>query len=274
MKDIVPPLFYKYTPIEPWLPDLLSGDSLMFSPRDSFNDPFDSRPGLKVDFNTKEGKNYLQKRIKTSSSLKPGARILEAKRIARIEKNAHSDEYDGIRKLLDSVGILSLATTWDNLLLWAHYAKHHKGICVSLKSDIDLFRIAFKVIYQEELPIIIRPQDSAESMIDKTFLTKSKCWEYEDEWRILKRKASQYEKDTTYYPDKEFQRLMVDCNGPGFYKFDHNAIESVTIGMRTNIEDEKFVRDAMSKLGNGTPLYKAKPSKIKYQVERELLAVY
>ena len=246
----------------------------MFSKRDSFNDPFDSRPGLIVDLKTKGGRNYIHNLIKANSPLKPAARILETNRIARIQKATHSDEHEGVKNLLDSVGILSLATTWKNLLLWAHYAKHHKGICVAFKSNEDLFRIAFKVIYQDDLPVIIRPQDDPELMIDKTFLTKSKCWEYEDEWRIIKRKVSQYEKDTTHYPDKEFQRLMIDCNGPGFYKFRAKAIESVTIGMRTSASDEKFVIESMISSSNEVPLYRAVASKKKYEIERELIGIY
>ena len=274
MSNTVPPFFYKYTPIEPWLPSLLSGDSILFSARDSFNDPFDSRPAFKITLETKEGRKFFQEKLKQRTNLTPSQRILHVQKTAQLQKNATSEDNKGVEDLLDSTGILSLATSWENQLLWAHYAKHHHGICIEFKSDEDLFRMAFKVTYQDDLPTLRRPQDSPELMINKTFLTKSKCWEYEDEWRVIKVTSTQDEKDIAYSSNKEMQRLMIDCNGPGIYKFKPSAISGVTIGMRTTTQDEKFVRDSMIKLAHGIPLYRTVRSKVKYHVERKLLGIY
>lgn len=274
MKNSVPDLFYKYTPIESWLPQLLCGDSILFSARDSFNDPFDSRPGLKITLETKEGRRFFQDKLKEHSKLSPSDRILYRQKTARLQKNMGPDDNKGVKALLDQTGILALAISWENQLLWAHYANHHQGICVGFKSNVDIFRFAHKIIYQNNLPVILRPQDSLEEMIDKTFLTKSKCWEYENEWRIVKVSSSQEEKNIAYSEDKDLQKMMIDSNGPGFYKFDHNAVESVTIGMKTSPQNEKFVRDTMAKLGHNIPLYKTKPSKVNYQIERVLLGRY
>lgn len=274
MQRIVPPLFYKYTPIESWLPGLLSGDSILFSARDSFNDPFDSRPAFKVTLDTAEGRKFFQEKLKERTKLSPSKRIAYLQKTARLQKNMKPDDNEGIKALLDSTGILSLATSWENQLMWAHYAKHHQGICISFKSNIDIFRFAFEVSYQDDLPILLRPQDSADEMIDKTFLTKAKCWEYEDEWRVIKITSTQEEKNLVYSEDKEMQKIMMDCNGPGIYKFNHDSIESITIGMRSSKQDEEFVKNAMKNLNHRIPLYRAKPSSLKYNIERELLGVY
>lgn len=274
MQRTVPPLFYKYTPIESWLPSLLSGDSILFSARDSFNDPFDSRPAFKVTLDTVEGRKFFQGKLKQHTKLSPSKRIAHLQKTARLQENMKPDDNEGIKLLLDNAGILSLATSWENPLMWAHYAKHHQGICISFKSNMDIFRFAFEVNYQDDLPIILRPQDSASEMIDKTFLAKSKCWEYEHEWRVIKVTSTQEEKNLAFSKDKEMQKIMMDCNGPGIYKFDCNSIESVTIGMRSSKQDEEFVKDAMINLNHRIPLYRAKPSPLKYNIERELLGVY
>lgn len=269
-----PPHFFKYTPIEGWLPSLLCGDSLLFSSRLSFNDPFDSRPGFKVTLETKEGRNFMQGKLRSRTQLKPAQRIMHLRRLEQLQKRQTTDSNEGVNTLLDSAGILSLATSWENPLLWAHYAKHHKGICIGFHSNIGIFRLAHKINYEEKMPILLRPQDTPQQMLDKTFLTKSKCWEYENEWRIIKPKQTQYEKDVTFSKNLELKRLMLDCNGPGIYKFAKDSIESVTIGMRTPKQDEDFVKETMKNLGNHVPLYKVEALGMTYELRRKLIGVY
>lgn len=100
----------------------------------------------------------------------------------------------GISKGLgESTGILSLTEKHDNLLMWAHYAENHKGIVIGFDGENGFFHhqrtkddecnYIRKVTYSEERPAI--QLTTIEDMAD-IFLIKSKEWEYEQEWRMLK----------------------------------------------------------------------------------------
>jgi hypothetical protein len=45
------------------------------------------------------------------------------------------DMYDFIESSLRGIGIISFSETYRNLLMWAHYANNHSGICMEIYSD-------------------------------------------------------------------------------------------------------------------------------------------
>jgi len=77
---------------------------------------------------------------------------------------------------------------WDSLLMWAHYADSHKGVCLQFKDDSDpkklpagcLFK---KVRYSTHYPKLdaARVSEFEETLL----LTKSTDWMYEEEWRFV-----------------------------------------------------------------------------------------
>jgi tetratricopeptide (TPR) repeat protein len=76
----------------------------------------------------------------------------------------------------------SLAQAKDNLLMWAHYAEEHCGICIGYKfeylpSHIGKGEIAYKDTLLKE--------NEAFKAIEEYWLTKGKDWEYEREVRLL-----------------------------------------------------------------------------------------
>ena len=90
----------------------------------------------------------------------------------------------------------------DNLLMWAHYAKDHKGVVIKFECLRELdtaLCIARKVDYVETPPVIatldeyipyITGQDknkiNHDLLIYKLFQSKSTQWKYEKEWRVFK----------------------------------------------------------------------------------------
>jgi hypothetical protein len=92
----------------------------------------------------------------------------------------------------ESIGVLSLTERPDNLLMWAHYAQQHEGMVIEFDASHSWFKQRdddsglgrlYKLTYSDVRPL-------RESMVDLTiqelFLTKSKAWEYEQEWRMLR----------------------------------------------------------------------------------------
>lgn len=92
----------------------------------------------------------------------------------------------------ESIGVLSLSETCDNLLMWSHYAENHAGFVIALneqhpslngrRADTDEFFHPRQVAYQEQ-----RFTGALEGLgATEWLLTKSPDWAYEREWRVLK----------------------------------------------------------------------------------------
>lgn len=91
----------------------------------------------------------------------------------------------------ENLGVLCLTEKPDNLLMWAHYADHHRGVVIEFdeKHDFfnrrvgpqDEFRHFRKVLYSESRPTIFLNDSTAVDF----FYFKSKEWEYEQEWRLI-----------------------------------------------------------------------------------------
>jgi hypothetical protein len=93
------------------------------------------------------------------------------------------------------VGIYSLSKTFNDELLWAHYANSHAGFCIEyelnnlLDNHIYENRYSFPVLYNlNPSEIDLKDVSSASKntvLIQKAFGCKSKKWEYEKEYRIV-----------------------------------------------------------------------------------------
>ena len=75
-------------------------------------------------------------------------------------------------------GILCFSKTWDNPVLWSHYADRHRGIALGFDINSDMVQA---VTYKKKRP----PFRSAdESSIHTLLYTKHRDWRYEKEVRV------------------------------------------------------------------------------------------
>lgn len=268
-----PPVFYKYLPVESWLPNLLNGTSLLFSSRLSFNDPFDCRPAIKMN-TEKRGRDFFKDQLK-KTKLPPSKRLTLINTIMRRSKIDDNLDIEQTQENLDNVGVLCLAESWDNALMWSHYAKIHKGIAVGFHSNKSLFWVARPIEYTDELPIIFVPTTASEELFNQTFLKKAKCWAYESEWRIVKPPFTEEMREKQFF---EFiphmsvadARRLADQRGAGIYDFCKTAVESVTLGMRISDDDAAAVVSAIASAGLNIPIYKVLPPSTTYSLSRTL----
>lgn len=86
--------------------------------------------------------------------------------------------------------IYCLTPHCDSVLMWAHYAEKHAGICLELSATTEQVGRAQRVLYRDSFPIL-GPDDfnDPKALVDAVLLTKSKEWAYEDEYRIMARDA-------------------------------------------------------------------------------------
>lgn len=98
-------------------------------------------------------------------------------------------------KLDKHVGVLSLSELPENILMWSHYAANHTGFVLGFdatnphfgenNSDADDLRDLRPVLYTDERPK--GPLNELDWV--NLFWIKSNKWEYEREWRIVRRLA-------------------------------------------------------------------------------------
>ncbi|MDY6296540.1 MAG: DUF2971 domain-containing protein, partial [Schwartzia succinivorans] len=82
----------------------------------------------------------------------------------------------------------------DSLLMWAHYAHNHRGICVEyelMRFNRELMFSPVPIIYSDQKPSLqtidlSNPEEDSSRCFIKCLTTKSKEWSYEKEWRIIR----------------------------------------------------------------------------------------
>lgn len=110
-----------------------------------------------------------------------------------------------IRDFLSKLTVVCFsASGWDNQLMWAHYANSYSGICIEYDFEkMDKFiGFMYPVDYSDERPTLsmkdlglhkfdkdengnLKTEEVDMSAIFSYMLAKNKCWQYEEEWRII-----------------------------------------------------------------------------------------
>ena len=98
-------------------------------------------------------------------------------------------EFENLRT---KMGIACLSEAYDSLLMWAHYANNHCGMCVEyelLEFNRQLGFSPVPVVYSNER-VSIHTIETLERDIQGLFVesltSKSPEWSYEKEWRIIR----------------------------------------------------------------------------------------
>lgn len=174
---------FKYCPIGKNQLSALAQKKIWYSKPAGFNDPFDTKFYVRGRSRKFEQKLVSQK-ISTFLDKDISDTILTLKRTV--------DELLGdFKKGIENLGILSLASNNKNLLMWSHYASAHKGMCLEFKRINDTALADDKktkpMSYNDSYPSIhvtsiLSETDTLSNKI-RILHTKSKHWEYEQEWR-------------------------------------------------------------------------------------------
>jgi hypothetical protein len=175
---------------------LKSGELFFSKPRD-FNDPFDCFIDEIVDGTDEEFMKYLGEKGKSVEYIDE---ILRQKNSGELNfKKLLEDD-----KSQDYFKVFCLSKKFDNILMWSHYADDHKGICIGfqIRSWKDSLVIKCKegflqkilgnnylplyhVTYDDNRPRPYNIIKRDRNMICDFIYTKGKCWEYEEEYRII-----------------------------------------------------------------------------------------
>ncbi|WOI39321.1 DUF2971 domain-containing protein [Alteromonas sp. CI.11.F.A3] len=194
-----PQRLYKYLSFNSGSLKAITDAELKFTLPVDFNDPFDCLASYSDEFVSQSIK-VQRNNLYDSSGLKklsPAKKLLAGGRAKR--KAQSKAKEGGIYSTLRSsdIGVLSLTSNKDNLLMWSHYCKNHTGFVMEFEPqwfgergdcENSLVRleslVALKVIYSKERPVL-NGKESGQDRLDKLLLTKSIDWEYESEYRVI-----------------------------------------------------------------------------------------
>lgn len=240
---------YKYLPFTEGSLKMITEGTLKFTCPLDFNDPFDCVPGydpLSID-NIPLSRPDLIERV----AVYHGLSLEEAAKLG--VENAHKGVSSGdfSRGLIENLGVCSLSKIATNILMWSHYADHHKGFVVELRIsteapyDLLVPIMPFPVEYQEDRPFI---DWAKKGDVVKYFLTKSSDWKYEEE-----------------------ERILTTSEGPGIHAYSRSHfLCSVIAGAKISKADlahlESIVKSAGKEIGKDIPLYKAELAQDKYRI--------
>ena len=155
---------------------------LKYSLRHELNDPFEILPS-----NEAFAENFLKvgyfKYGKTKEDILKNMDSPDSSYIPSKHKDYAFDRY----------GIISFSETYDNLLMWAHYADEHKGMIIGFRSDCTELNTKYNKTWDSKIGKLIRVnyrkyrerEFNKHGSIDETFFIKSDDWLYEKEHRII-----------------------------------------------------------------------------------------
>lgn len=207
-------MLYKY--YSPARIGVLENFLVRFTQPKYLNDPFECKPTIKdgtifkirkqaIEANDIKKKSYY---VKSPNRAAKRLILKSAKRtIANINKKECSIEslrekhMDSLDNYFNDIGVLSLSNNCDIPLMWSHYTDSHKGFCIGFDEEhdfFDKFEPAFgiekinKVYYSENRPFLELRTDKANlDDIKKKNInilcTKSKHWDYENEFRMIRK---------------------------------------------------------------------------------------
>lgn len=188
-----PTYFYKFLDCEGAKKTIENG--LKFSLPNATNDPFEFRFGA-----YSETEAWLRGELKEKLSQKASPLIYQ---VDNIDSYVQSIPYEQLlswlelkenaKKLQDKIsryyGFCSFSTKKDNLLMWAHYAQNFSGVVFCFTKYAFQNLKPRKVKYSEKrvsFPYNLNiPEEQLREKCLELLSTKSKDWEYEDEWRIV-----------------------------------------------------------------------------------------
>lgn len=222
------------------------------------NDKTLERHLLAIEKNYFWGPSFEQLNDPCETSISSGKLKNMTKVFLNFMKKGSTEEVDKIHREMDEVidhrkriGIYSLSATYNDELLWAHYADSHKGFCIEY--DLDLLLKSYPRDHIYSFPVNYSknpPEFGISDIVDKTGNS------------IIKKLAGHKSKKWAY--EKE-HRIVIDTSGE--HSYDFQALKALYFGLRMS---EPWKEEIMIRLkGRGIKYYQIYQVEGKYQFERK-----
>lgn len=202
-----PPVLYKYLDPE-GAAKTLAARTFKFSPFDQLDDIREALPG-KLENGTPEeehevlrqtlledsgSRSFYNKQFGTSFTEEQWIHGLELDTIdidimvkSGMTKTPESTLLEFQQSMSKDCAICSFSDASDIELMWALYAKHHRGICLgfTIPKQFELQQVDYSD-NAPSLPFAVghRDLETYRKML-RVFRTKRRCWSFQQEWRVM-----------------------------------------------------------------------------------------
>ena len=286
----VPRFLYKYTSVARALEVLLTGE-VYFSHRRELNDPFDSKQTS--DFSTcekrKEAIKLVNQKIMEheekghdlSGMLSGMSRKTYQKRLIEDDEFANNIMQKLVEMDKSNTGVYCFAEGGDSIIMWAHYANNHQGCCLKFDFQGHTFRSIEKgkicfpfsfinmVRYYDKYPVrVFGAHEKYFSYIPESkYLTKSKDWQYENEWRAIMydTHAKGFISGKSIGGEIPDEPIIKRMKGSGHYPLDKDLLHGIILGYKMKDNEKKSIINAA--LLRGIKIYEAQPKLYEYGME-------
>ncbi len=249
-----PASLYKYYSELCW--NSIKNNQMWYSAPCNFNDVFD----CDVSINNKKVFNESLNLYPDKRGMRPGSQMWKKLRsVIDRQLRTLQTTFDELRR---TTGVSCFSETDSSLLMWAHYANHHRGFCVEydLLEILRILRfIAVPVIYSTQRTCFdfLNPQNIKEDTVKllvQSLTSKSPEWSYEKEWRIIRDNGAC---GNSWNADKN--GALLDMIQPS----------SIVLGCAVQPEFEREVIDYCS--ANRIDLYKMEKDSIQYRLNKKVV---
>ena len=182
-----PTYLYKYYRDNSLNWDAVRNNKMWYSAPNNFNDVFD----CDIFVDEKSIFNSILQMVPDKRGIRPGSPMW------RQLKQTLNQEIVSLKstfhEMKSTTGISCLSEICDSLLMWAHYANNHRGICAEyelLEINKQLGFSPVPIVYSDERSVF---QNLNSDTLDydvtdvfiKSLTSKSPEWSYEKEWQII-----------------------------------------------------------------------------------------
>lgn len=247
-------IIYKYC--DRWGVDILRRLQLKVTPPNEFNDPFEFSPKSVGKLSLKAAKEQVTDhetmmlmftQLGIPQTEFPLYESILKANIDMVAAHHALNTSTVIQKLclghLDFVsrefGVVCFVQHWDVPLMWSHYADSHRGLVIGFDAGHSFFaqsnlrqvdysskRVSFDVSWTPGSPDVSKA-------IGDLMVRKSRCWKYEQEWRML-------------LCLKGLEQRLLPNGKPGhFLTIPREVIVELILGCRCSGQLEKEVRAVM-----------------------------
>jgi Protein of unknown function (DUF2971) len=211
-----PRILYIYRSINDHLRDALIQKHLWASNPLSFNDPFDCTIPALNSASPKEATECVE-HLLSIGNFSPQHQAL-ARQEATQGRLVYPERLEmAWRRTLGNTGVICFTERPDNILMWAHYASKHEGICLGFEGvpeRLDVQRVEYaKTLPPLRLADLLPPKDLEAS--EARLKSKSCHWAYEREWRFIlsetKFSSDSDPRRRVPFAAKELRRVIFGC---------------------------------------------------------------
>jgi hypothetical protein len=234
METLIEPAlqFYKYRSLNgeygiKTAEDIILHNRLFWQSPSAFNDPFDCGPSMVLGGTAGDKRKFTKDAAHSPyPNASRAARRMRAK--AMTSESLHRYEADMIRAFkgwMESSALTCFSKVPDSLLMWAHYADSHRGVCFVFEESMTPEPLlVHDVVYRDERPLVDLTRINEDEQFRGTLLTKGICWSYESEVRMF-----EYRKP------------------PGYRSFPAQCLTGVVLGSRVSDEHRACIESLIAR---------------------------